>query len=103
MIDIEIFREYALSIIWAEAAYSLETNAENKEDIELFLNTVRMEHNNNWQSPSGHKGNLPNEMFFVRRIEFNPKLTTGLELRSEEDEFIGNQTKPAFLNQGNLN
>ena len=56
---------------------------------------------NNWQSPSGHKGNLPNEMFFVRRIEFSPKLTTGLELRSEEDEFIGNQTKPPFLNQGN--
>ena len=59
-----------------------------------------MEHNNQWQSPAGQKGKLPNEMFFVRKIEFNPKLTTGMELRSEEDEFIGNQTKALNLNEG---
>ena len=61
---------------------------------------MRREHNNQWQSPAGQKGKLPNEMFFVRKIEFNPKLTTGMELRSEEDEFIKNQAKSLNLNEG---
>ena len=61
---------------------------------------MRWEHNNQWQSPAGQLYKLPSEMFFVRKIEFNPKLTTGMELRSEEDEFIGNQTKALNLNEG---
>ena len=64
------------------------------------MNTVRREHNNQWQSPGGQLYKLPSEMFFVRKIEFNLKLTTGMELRSEEDEFIKNQAKSLNLNEG---
>ena len=48
--------EYALAIIWAEAALALgEVGAggEAREQIERFLNKARLEHNNNWISPSG--------------------------------------------------
>ena len=48
--------EYALSIIWAEGALALGTaGADHRENIERFLNYVRLEHNNNWVSPKGRK------------------------------------------------
>ena len=48
--------EYALAIIWAEAALAVGPDGvggEEREQIERFLNTARLEHNNNWISPSG--------------------------------------------------
>ena len=50
----------------------------------------------------GNKGNLPNEEFFVRRIQFSPNLDSGLQLRFEEDEFMKNNTKNPSLQQGKL-
>ena len=50
--------EYALAIIWAEAALALAEDGaggEERERIERFLNKARLEHNNNWISPSGNK------------------------------------------------
>ena len=44
--------EFALAIIWAEAALAL-AGGEEREQIERFLNKARLEHNNNWISPSG--------------------------------------------------
>ena len=45
--------EYALAIIWAEAALALGPDGAGAEKIQRFLNTARLEHNNNWISPSG--------------------------------------------------
>ena len=48
--------EYALAIIWAEAALALAgdgAGGEERERIERFLKQARLEHNNNWVSPSG--------------------------------------------------
>ena len=45
--------EYALAIIWAEAALALEPTGAGADEIERFLNKARLEHNNNWISPSG--------------------------------------------------
>ena len=48
--------EFALAIIWAEGALALGTaGADHRENIERFLNYVRLEHNNNWVSPKGRK------------------------------------------------
>ena len=54
----DIGPEYALAIIWAEAALALAlgqdgAGGEEREQIERFLNKARLEHNNNWISPSG--------------------------------------------------
>ena len=52
--------EYALAIIWAEAALALDgAGGEEREKIERFLNKARMEHNNNWISPSGNNKDKP--------------------------------------------
>ena len=51
---VELCREYALAIVWAEAALQITETREDQEDIELFLNKARMEHNNNWISPKGY-------------------------------------------------
>ena len=45
--------EYALAILWAEAALSRAGEVEQRERIERFLNSARLEHNNRWVSPSG--------------------------------------------------
>ena len=45
---------------------------------------------------------MPNEEFFVRRIQMSPILDSGLQLRFEEDEFMKNNTKNPALQQGNL-
>ena len=51
---VELCREYGLAIVWAEAALQITETREDQEDIELFLNKARMEHNNNWISPKGY-------------------------------------------------
>ena len=52
--------EYALAIIWAEAALALDgAGGEEREKIERFLNKARLEHNNNWISPSGSNVDQP--------------------------------------------
>ena len=45
---------------------------------------IREEHDGAWESPENQRGNLPNEMFFVRRTEGR---LTGKELRGEEEGF----------------
>ena len=46
--------EYALAIIWAEGALAVGTaGAEDRENIERFLNDARLGHNYNWISPKG--------------------------------------------------
>ena len=50
----------------------------------------------------GEKGNLPNEEFFLRRIETSPDVTTGLSLRHEEEEYGKTQHKTTRLNQGRI-
>ena len=111
-----LVKEFALAIIWAEGAYQLAQTAEELKDIELFLNKVRMEHNNNWRSPigdhsclcvilnfskvSGNRGTLPNEEFFLRRIQFSPEVESGLDLRAAEDQFHASEPAGAPPLQG---
>ena len=45
--------EYALAILWAEAALGKAGEVGQRERIERFLNRARLEHNNHWVSPSG--------------------------------------------------
>ena len=46
--------EFALAIIWAEGALAVGTaGAEDRENIERFLNSARQGHNYNWISPKG--------------------------------------------------
>jgi len=102
-----IGKEYALAIEWAEGALILANKTENDDPqvslIMTFLQKARIEHNNNWQSPQGQRGNYPNEEFFVRRIQKRPKLTTGKLLRVEESyilkETLGN-LNAGWLKQG---
>ena len=47
--------EYAVAILWAEGALA---KADEREDIERFLNTARLQHNNNWISPAGQHPDL---------------------------------------------
>ena len=89
--------EYALAIIWAEAAFSLAEDEEEREEVERFLELARSLHNNNWIDPAGRRGNFPNEEFFVRKIE---ERDTGLELRKEEELFLANATNDPLNNQG---
>ena len=99
-----IGQEYALAIEWAEGALTLVENNEDDKDMEKsitrFLQRARLEHNNNWRSPLGQRGNFPNEEFFVRRIENDSELTTGKDLRSEGKIFLGEETKDGPLKQG---
>jgi len=99
-----IVKEFALAIEWAEGALTITKNKGNDETMEKyitkFLKTARIEHNKNWRSPAGQKGNLPNEEFFVRKIVNTPRLITGKELRKEETEFLAKEPKNSYLNQG---
>ena len=47
--------EFALAIILAKGALVGTAGAEDRENIERFLNTARLGHNNNWISPRGRK------------------------------------------------
>ena len=49
--------EYAVAILWAEGALAKAGSGE-REDIERFLNTARLQHNNNWISPAGQLRDL---------------------------------------------
>ena len=97
-------KEYALAIEWAEGALNLMMQNENEKRLEdritRFLNKARLDHNNNWNSPVGQRGNYPNEEFFVRRIESSPNITTGRELRFEEAEFLQRGSTNGHLKQG---
>eukprot|EP00091_Calanus_sinicus_P011996 TRINITY_DN27073_c0_g1_i1.p1 TRINITY_DN27073_c0_g1~~TRINITY_DN27073_c0_g1_i1.p1 ORF type:complete len:151 (+),score=27.82 TRINITY_DN27073_c0_g1_i1:107-559(+) len=99
-----IGKEYALAIEWAEGALTITQNKADDKPMEKyiakFLKSARIEHNSNWRSPVGQKGNLPNEEFFVRKIVNNPKLSTGKELRMEENDFLSKEPKNYHLNQG---
>ena len=102
--------EYATAILWAEAALG-KALPPHREEIERFLNRARLEHNNNWISPAGETfnstelfylqsagqyGNFPNEEFFVRRIETSPEISTGFQLRLEEEEVFKRETQNSF-------
>lgn len=99
-----IAKEYALAIEWAEGALTITQNKADDKPMEKyiakFLKSARIEHNINWRSPVGQKGNLPNEEFFVRKIVNNPRLSTGKELRMEEKDFLAREPKNHHLNQG---
>ena len=95
-----IGKEYALAIEWAEGALALTNDKPLETMITRFLHKARLEHNNNWHSPAGQRGNYPNEEFFVRRIENSPSITTGRELRVEEVLFLKNNTVNGHLKQG---
>jgi len=99
-----IGKEYALAIEWAEGALTITQNKADDEPMEKhigqFLKNARIEHNSNWRSPVGQRGNLPNEEFFVRKIMNNPKLTVGMDLRIEETDFLAREPAAQRLNQG---
>ena len=50
--------EYAVAILWAEGALG-KAGPGRREEIERFLNTARLEHNNNWISPAGEDMEQP--------------------------------------------
>ena len=56
---------------------------------------IREEHDGAWESPENQRGNLPNEMFFVRRTEGR---LTGKELRGEEEGFQTEDAKGLIHN-----
>ena len=110
----ELGPEYATAILWAEAALG-KALPPHREEIERFLNRARLEHNNNWISPAGETfnstelfylqsagqyGNFPNEEFFVRRIETSPEISTGFQLRLEEEEVVKRETQNSSLDDG---
>ena len=48
--------EFAPAVILAKGALAVGTaGTEDRENIERFLNTARLGHNNNWISPKGWK------------------------------------------------
>ena len=112
----ELGPEYATAILWAEAALG-KALPPHREEIERFLNRARLEHNNNWISPAGETfnstelfylqsagqhGNYPNEEFFVRRIETSPEISTGFQLRLEEEEVFKRETQNSPPNKFNV-
>ena len=99
-----IGKEYALAIEWAEGALTMANEVGDKpmgKVITRFLQKARLEHNNNWNSPVGQRGNYPNEEFFLKRIESSsPLLTSGKELRKEETDFLREESGNGHLKQG---
>jgi len=99
-----IGKEYALAIEWTEAALTIakqqHKDKHREESMIRFLHRARLEHNNNWHSPAGQRGNYPNEEFFVRRIESDPNPDTGKTLRIEEEYFLSKETRNGHLKQG---
>ena len=108
--------EYATAILWAEAALG-KALPPHREEIERFLNRARLEHNNNWISPAGEtfnstelfylqsagkQGKYPNEEFFLRRIETSPEISTGFQLRLEEEEVFKRETQNSPPNKFNV-
>ena len=99
-----IGKEFALAIEWAEGALTIvKNNGHDKameEFITRFLNKARLEHNNNWRSAIGQKGNYQNEEFFFQRILYSPVQVTGKDLRIKETTFLLTQSNAVHLNQG---
>ena len=60
--------EFALAVLWAEAALELAEVEDQKIEIRGFLDTVRVEHNQNWQEPIG--GMYPNEVNVICYIAY---------------------------------
>ena len=53
--------EYALAVLWAEAALKIAKAEDQWIVITNFLENVRVEHNKYWRKPI--RGNFPNEVF----------------------------------------
>ena len=50
----------------------------------------------------GQHGNYPNEEYFCRRIETSPEISSGLQLRQEEDEVIARERETFPLRNGEM-
>merc|ERR1719412_278702 len=87
--------EYAVAVVWAEAALQAARAEAERAEVTQFLETARAEHNRRWVEP--RRGNFPNEEFFVRRLETGD---SGLQLRQEEDEAMAGVANAASYNQG---
>ena len=53
--------EYALAVLWAEAAFKITKVEEQRMEIANFLKIAQVEHNKHWRKPL--RGNFPNEVF----------------------------------------
>ena len=48
----------------------------------------------------GQRGNYPNEEYFCKRIETSPEISSGLQLREEEEEVIAGEKETSPLRNG---
>ena len=56
----ELGPEYALAVLWAEAALKIAKAEEQRMEILNFMKIARVEHNKYWRKPI--RGNFPNEV-----------------------------------------
>ena len=57
----ELGPEYALAVLWAEAALKIAKVEDQRMEITNFLKIARVEHNKHWRKPV--MGKFPNEVF----------------------------------------
>ena len=59
--------EYAVAVVWAEAALQAARAEAERAEVGQFLETARAEHNRRWVEP--RRGNFPNEVtVYQKRI-----------------------------------
>ena len=60
--------EYAVAVVWAEAALQAARAEAERAEVTQFLETARAEHNRRWVEP--RRGNFPNEVTIKQKYFF---------------------------------
>ena len=58
--------EYAVAVVWAEAALQAARAEAERAEVGQFLETARAEHNRRWVEP--RRGNFPNEVTVYQKM-----------------------------------